>query len=56
MSDSLRPPRTAARLLCPWNSHGVRILEWVTISFPRGSSQPRDQTQVFHTAGRFFII
>ena len=29
--------------------HGVlqaRILEWVTIAFPRGSSQPRDQTQV----------
>ena len=29
--------------------HGVfqtRILEWVAISFSRGSSQPRDQTQV----------
>ena len=29
--------------------HGVlqaRILEWVTTSFSRGSSQPRDQTHV----------
>ena len=29
--------------------HGIlqaRILEWVTISFSRGSSRPRDQTQV----------
>ena len=24
----------------------ARILEWVTISFSRGSSQPRDRTQV----------
>ena len=29
----------------------VRILEWVAISFSRGSSQPRDQTPV---AGGFF--
>ena len=32
----------------------TRILEWVAISFSRGSSQPRDQTQVFCTADRFF--
>ena len=30
------------------------ILEWVAFSFSRGSSQPRDWTQVSHTAGRFF--
>ena len=33
--------------------HGIlqaRILEWVTIPFSRGSSQPRDQTQVSHIA------
>ena len=38
--------------------HGIlqaRILEWVAISFSRGSSQPRDRTQVFCIAGRFFI-
>ena len=35
--------------------HGIfqaRILEWVAISFSRGSSQPRDRTQLFHIAGR----
>ena len=32
----------------------ARILEWVAIPFSRGSSQPRDGTQVSHTAGRFF--
>ena len=39
--------------------HGIlqaRILQWVAISSSRGSSQPRDQTQVFHTAGGFFTI
>ena len=37
--------------------HGIsqaRIMQWVAISFSRGSSQPRDQTQVSHIAGRFF--
>ena len=33
----------------------VRILEWVALPFSRGSSQPRDQTQVSCIAGRFFI-
>ena len=32
----------------------ARVLEWVAISFSRGSSRPRDQTQVFHIAGRRF--
>ena len=30
------------------------ILEWVAFPFSRGSPQPTDQTQVSHTAGRFF--
>ena len=37
--------------------HGIsqaRILEWVAISFSRGFSWSRDQTQVPCTAGRFF--
>ena len=37
--------------------HGIlqaRILEWVAISFPRGSSQPRDQTRVSCIGARFF--
>ena len=29
----------------------VRILEWVAFFFSRGSSQPRDRTQVYHIAG-----
>ena len=32
----------------------ARTLEWVAISFSRGSSQPRDRTQVYCIAGRFF--
>ena len=32
----------------------ARILEWVAFPFSRGSSQPRDQTQVSHIASRFF--
>ena len=39
--------------------HGIlqaRILEWVAISFSRGSSRPRDQTQVPHIAGRCFNL
>ena len=30
------------------------ILEWVAIPFSRGSSQPRNGTQIFCIAGRFF--
>ena len=36
--------------------HGIlqaRILEWVSFLFSRGSSQPRDWTQVSYTAGGF---
>ena len=39
--------------------HGIlqaRILEWVAISFSRGTSQPRDRTQVSHIAGRWFNL
>ena len=37
--------------------HGIfqaKILEWVAISFSRGSSQPRNRTHVSCLAGRFF--
>ena len=39
--------------------HGIfqaKILEWIAISFSRGSSGPRDWTWVSCTAGRFFTI
>ena len=40
-----------------YNVHGillVRILAWVAFPFSGASSQSRDWTQVFHTAGGFF--
>ena len=39
--------------------HGIfqaRVLEWIAISFSRGSSQSRDRTQVSRIAGRHFTI
>ena len=69
MSNSVWPHRWhLTRLLCPWDFSGkstgvgchflpqARVLEWVAISFHRGSSWPRDQTQVSHIAGRFVTI
>ena len=38
----------------PWNSPGQNTEVGVAFPFSRGSSQPRDQTQVSHIAGRFF--
>ena len=34
----------------------ARILEWVGMPSSKGSSQPRDQTQVYHPEGGFFTI
>ena len=39
--------------------HGIfqaRILEWVAISFSRGSSPPRDRTWVSHIVGKHFTV
>ena len=39
--------------------HGIfqaRVVEWVAISFSRGSSQPRDWTQVSSIVGRCFTL
>ena len=50
ISNSLRPHGL-------YTVHGIlqaRILEWVAFAFSRGSSQPRDQTQVSRIAGGFF--
>ena len=47
---------TLCDLMDSW-VHGIlqaRILEWVAMPSFRGSSQPRDRTQVFHEAGKFF--
>ena len=32
----------------------ARILEWVAVPSSRGSSQPRDRTQISRVAGGFF--
>ena len=59
----LLPPVKVAQLyltLCDpmdYRVHGIlqaRILEWVAFPFSRGSSQPRDWTQVSRIAGGFF--
>ena len=41
------------------SDHGIfqaRVLEWIAISFSRGSSQPRNRTRVSRIAGRHFIV
>ena len=41
------------------SNHGIlqaRILEWVVIPFSRGTSWPRDRTQVSDIADRFFTV
>ena len=39
-----------------WIRYCFPILEWVAMSSSRGSSQPRDRTQVSLSAGRFFTV
>ena len=56
MSNSFNPvdyslPGTSIRGILQ-----ARILEWVAISFSRGSSQPRDRTRVSCNAGRHFTL
>ena len=55
--------KTTATQLCltlcnkDYTVHGIlqaTILEWVAVPFSKGSSQPRDHTQVSHIAGGFF--
>ena len=39
--------------------HGIfqaRVLEWVATAFSRGSSRPRNQTQVSRVTGRHFTV
>ena len=57
VSDCLRPPWTVA-LQAPLFTEilQARILEWAAMPSSRGSSQPRDRTQVSRIAGRLFIV
>ena len=59
VSDSSRPHGLGARRPPGSSVHEIlqaRILEWAVIPFSRGSSWPRDRTQVSGTAGGFFIV
>ena len=49
-SDSVRPPPTVVPtgLLCAWRFPKASILDWVAMPSFRGSSRPRDRTQVFY--------
>ena len=56
VSDSVTPWTVARQApLSMWILQ-ARILEWVAMSSSKGSSQPRDRTQISHTAGGFFTI
>ena len=51
--------RTAAQEIAPQVALRIlqaRILEWVAFPFSRGSSQPRDRTQVSRITDRFFTV
>ena len=56
VSDSLWPVDHSPPGSCVHGSLPARILEWVAIPFSRGSSWPRDQTQVSRIAGTFFTV
>ena len=60
VAQSCLPPCDPMDYRPPVSSvHGIlyaRIMEWVAISFSRGSSWPSDRTRVSCIAGRFFTI
>ena len=57
LSTSLRPRGLQpSRLLCPWDSPGKKTGVGCNALPSRESSQPKDQTQVFHTAGGFGLV
>ena len=55
-SDSVTPWAVAHWAPLSMRILQARILEWVGMPWFRGSSQPRDQTQVSHISGRFLTI
>ena len=54
MSESLQPRGLYSTRLFIHGISQARIMEWVAISFSRGSFRPRNQTPVSCLAGRFF--
>ena len=56
VSDFLKPMDCSPPVSSVLGILQARILEWVAISFSRGSSWPRDWTLVSCIAGRFFTV
>ena len=56
MSNSLQPVDSSPQSFSIHRILQARTLEWVAISFSKGSSWPRDWTQVSHIAGRHFNL
>ena len=57
ISLKVKIPQLCLTLCDPMEVHEIlqaRILEWVAFPFSRGSSQPRNRTQVSCIAGGFF--
>ena len=57
MFNSLQPQGPQpTRLLCPWGFSSQEYWSGVVMPSSKGSSQPRDRTQISRIAGRFFTI
>ena len=56
VSDSATPWTVAYQAPPSMGFSGQRALEWVAISFSRGSSWPRDRTRVSRIPGRCFNL
>ena len=56
VSDSATPWTAAHQAPLPMGILQARILEWIGMPSSRGSSQPRDGTQVSHIASGFFTV
>ena len=56
VSDSCNPRNVACQAPLSMGILQVRIQEWLAMPSSRGSSQPRERTQVSRIAGGFFTI
>ena len=54
VSNPVTPKTVAHQASLSMGILQARILEWFAMPSSRGSSRPRDQTLVSHTARRFF--
>ena len=54
--ESFSPATLCSPVGCVHGIFQAKVLEWVAISFSRGSSWPRDQTRVSCIVGRSFTV